>query len=309
MNKAACRLTHAVLAAVLMVPVLGSAVHASEDPVAEGERLMAEGNPKKALKAFEKAGGSGEALVGVAWANNELGKRDKAAEAARKAAAASADPAVTARANYQLGVALLGDGGDGKDSSGLAGAAEAFKKALEPAGAENRARIGLASVAMRQNDPGQALAQAREYLAQDPASADSKEARKLLCRAKQLAPAGTPAASTVAAASLSDAKPQMIDQPSPNFSDKALRKAQGTKLTVKAMIDEEGCLKDVKVEGATPEVNTLMAAVVERWVFQPGRQGGRPVAWPILTEYLIAEPRDKGMPRDMYRPIHQAPSQ
>lgn len=296
--------------AILALPSLAFAADGS---IAEGERLMGEGDAKKALKAFEKAGGA-EGMVGVAWAQNALGKHDKAAEAARKALGLSPEPAVAARAHYQLGVALVGNG---KDTSKLGEAEQAFRTALEPADASREARVGLAQVLVRTGKAAEAVTVSREFLAAEPTGKNANQARVALCEAKRLDP-GTPAAAKAAAAApasgavkaaLTNSQPKEIERPQPDWSDKVLRKAANTKVVIKAMIDEDGCLKDIKIENAVPEVATIISASVQKWVFQPGFQNGRPVAWPIATEMLIAEPRDKGYPRDLHTPIHQAPTQ
>jgi tetratricopeptide (TPR) repeat protein len=313
MMKCSRILTLLLMLAILALPSLAFAADGS---VAEGERLMGEGNAKKALKTFEKAGGA-EGMVGVAWAQNVLGKHDKAAEAARKALGLSPEPAVAARANYQLGVALVGNG---KDAAKLGEAEQAFRTALnpaDPANAANEARVGLAKVLVRTGKAAEAVAVSREFLAAEPTGENANQARVALCEAKLLTP-GTPvtAPATAAApasgavkAALTNSQPKEIERPQPDWSDKVLRKAANTKVVIKAMIDEDGCTKDIKVENAVPEVATIISAAVQKWVFQPGFQNGRPVAWPIATEMLIAEPRDKGYPRDLHTPIHQAPTQ
>lgn len=258
---------------VLAVPLCG----AGTDSLAAGERLLKEGNARGALRELRRAGGSPEALVGTAWAYNELGNQGRAAEAARQAIAANPAPAVLARAHGELGLALLGSGGAGR----VREAEAELRQSLAVSGAAPRSLIGLASISLSENHPEAALSLARQYLAGDPVSEDSKDARRLVCKAKTQIPedqAGKADFSLAAGVQVPrNAEPEGIDLPIP--SREAVRKARSSAVDLQITIDEEGCTRDILVEGTVhPSVGKAVATTAQSWVFQPAWEDGKPVS-------------------------------
>jgi TonB family protein len=243
-------------------------------------------------QAEEQAGGScGPCLLGLSRAYTGLHKPEKAADAAREAAGLLSTPDLIAQAWNQLGFALML-----RTTPDLAGAEEAFRKAVEAgAGGQggNVARYNLADVLWRQKKYAESESAAREALNAAPTGPASLNARIVLCQARtDGAPVAPPEVVYEEAACPKEglrifeqrAQAPVAREVSPpeKLFGRPPEYARGVSKTgtvvVESIIDEEGCIQNLRVcKSVHPKLDLATLDAVRRWVFKPAELDGKPV--------------------------------
>ena len=259
--------------------------------------LLEQGRFEQAAKSFQQAGelagGScGPCLLGLSRAYTGLRKPQKAADAAREAAGLLRTPELIGQAWNQLGFALMSH-----SKPDLAKAEEAFRKAVEAGGpVANIARYNLADVLWRQKKYAESERAAREALLAAPTGPASLNARIVLCQARtDGAPVAPPEvvyedaacpkeglriferAQEAHVGSVVSPPVKLFGRP-PAYDDDARRsKIHGT-VMVESIIDEEGCIQNLRVcKSLHPSLDLATLEAVRRWVFRPAEIDGKPV--------------------------------
>jgi TonB family protein len=248
-------------------------------------RLISEGKFKPAQEDLEKAatlagGPCGECLLGFSHVYAADKKWDQAVEAAQKALPLLSPPGLQARAYNQLGTAYVALGG----ADGLTKAEEALRRGADLGGPWGAvARYNLAEVLARQQRWAEVVEAARRYL-QDagPDGPALKEARVLLCGARARLPEDSPLPGEQTTEPMRVGgevrRPELLSQIKPIYTAEARR--AGTKGTVilETVIDEMGCVRNVRALKEVPNGLTEAAvAAVRQWVFLPATLAGQPV--------------------------------
>jgi TonB family protein len=251
---------------------------------------------KSFQQADEQAGGScGPCLLGLSRAYVGLRKPEKAADAARKAVDLLQTPELLGQAWNQLGFALMSH-----SKPDLAGAEEAFRKAVEAAARgqvasiTNVARYNLADVLWRQKKYAESESAAREALVAEPTGPASLNARIVLCQARtDGAPVAPPEVvyacpkeglrifekkAQATSGESEVVRPEKLFGRPPVYDDDARRSnAHGT-VMVEAVIDQEGCIQNPRVcKSVHPSLDLATLDAVRRWVFRPAELDGKPV--------------------------------
>jgi TonB family protein len=256
-------------------------------------KLLGEGQFKPAKAEIERAaamagGPCGECLLGLSHIYASEKKWEQAVDASRQAIPLLKSPGVLARAYNQLGIAnvML------NTPESLTQAEEALRRAAEAGGAWGKiARYNLAEVLFRRQSWAAAAVAAHGYLEQaGPDGTALKEARVLLCRARTHLPDEPPPAGS---GEIPEPKrfggevkrPEILFQPKPEYSSEARRALTNGTVIVETIIDEDGCVRDVKVLKELSHGLTESAVeAVQSWVFLPATLGGRPVkVYYVLT--------------------------
>ncbi len=189
------------------------------------------------------------------------------------------DIRLRARAYNALGVALFDK--PGRTEQDVLEAEEAFRRVIEVMDDEASVapRYSLARLLIDSGRSEHGVAEARSILAISPEGPIPDRARILVCHTRGSAAAETgddPPAGTTAN---SDREPgEMIYQVAHEYTDEARRAgAEGT-VTLRASIDEEGCVVDVEVlEGLPHGLTESAVAAARRSVFRPAMENGEPV--------------------------------
>ncbi len=278
-------------------------------------RLISEGKFKPAQEDLEKAaalagGPCGECLLGFAHVYAGERNWDRAVEAVQQAIPLLKSPGLRARADDQLGVALVARGGP----DALSKAEEALRQGADLGGAWGAlARYNLAEVLARQQKWAETVEASRRYLQEaGPEGTALKEARVLLCGARARQPeeapseeAPAPAEEQAAAPGRSEDKgspppilaaapmrvegdvrrPEILHQVNPEYTEQARRARTTGTVIVEAILDEEGCVRAIRPLQELPDGLTEAAmAAVRQWVFLPATLEGRPVkVYYVLT--------------------------
>ena len=275
-------------------------------------RLISEGKFNQAQEELEKAaalagGPCGECLLGFSHVYAGDKKWDQAVDAAQQAVPLLKSPGLQARAYDQLGVALVAQGGP----DALGKAEEALRRGAELGGAWGAlARYNLAEVLARQRKWAETVEAARLYMKEaGPEGTALKEARVLLCgaRAHQPEEAPSPAEEQAAAPGRSEGedalpevlgvsptpmrvegdvhRPEIIRQVKPEYTEQARRAGTRGTVIVEAIIDEDGCVRNIRSLQDLPDGLTESAmAAVRQWVFSPATLEGTPVkVYYVLT--------------------------
>ena len=264
--------------------------------------LLEQGRFEEAAKGFqqagEQAGGScGPCLLGLSRAYTGLRKPEKAAGAAREAVTLLRTPELIAQAWNQLGFALMSH-----SKPDLAEAEEAFRKAVEAAAGSqvanvaNIARYNLADVLWRQKKYAESERAAREALVAEPTGPASLNARIVLCQARtDGAPVAPPEvvyedaacpkeglriferAQAAPVGSVVSPPEKLFGRP-PVYDDDARRSRVHGTVMVESIIDEEGCIQNLRVcKSVHPSLDLATLEAVRRWVFRPAELDGKPV--------------------------------
>lgn len=275
------------------------------------ERKEYRGAVSEFKRAGKLAGGPcGPCQLGLARAYNGKGDWKQAGEAARAAIPLTDRPDALAQAYEQLGVALAGEG------TSLAEAEAALRKALELGGTGAGTVVAnLAGVLLRSDRHAEALDLARQALKSGPEGTDNVGARVVLCQAKRAvdppfaAPAPPPEDrcvprpdSTMGSLRLASGaavpggqevtRPEKIFGKPPSVPP-GLRGATRGMSVVSAIIDEEGCVRDIHVcEGGFEAFNQATSDAISRWVFKPATLEGAPVAvyYTMTTTFQVYPP-------------------
>jgi TonB family protein len=256
-------------------------------------KLLADGQFRQAKEELDRAtalaeGPCGECLLGLSHVYASNKKWDQAVDAAQQAIPLLKSPGAQARAYNQLGIAysML------KASDGLTKAEEALRRAMAAGGPWGAlARYNLAEVLLRRQRWAEAAEEARGYLKEaGPAGTSLKEARIVLCRARGHLPEepwpekqpGNPVPKPVKG---EVQRPEIIFQQRPVYPQEAREANTRGKVVVESIIDDEGCVRNVRALKERP--NGLTKAAIEaarQWVFLPATFGGKPVkVYYVLT--------------------------
>lgn len=145
------------------------------------------------------------------------------------------------------------------------------------------ARYNLAQWLWRQGRHAEAVETAREYLRTEPAGSFSKEARTVLCQARQdgriVLRAFVPGkAEARDQAGSTPSRPEIIHHVKPVYSASArAANAEGV-VILESLIDAEGCVQNVRLlKGFHPDLDQAAQDAVRQWVFLPARLEGEPV--------------------------------
>ncbi len=80
-----------------------------------------------------------------------------------------------------------------------------------------------------------------------------------------------------------DQKPRVIQQSSPVMSRQVRRKAPG-KVNIIFIVNERGRVEQPRVRSSTdPVFEKPAVSAVKRWIFEPGKRGGKPVRFRMLV--------------------------
>ena len=129
----------------------------------------------------------------------------------------------------------------------------------------------------------EAAALARQVFAQQPHGRVSDRLRVLLCEAKRAgADVGEPAESSPDSEPLSITgdvqRPEKISGPNPQFGDGARRAGNEGQVIVVAVIDQDGCIVDIRLgRGLNVYADEDVLGAVRQWVFRPAFLHGKPV--------------------------------
>jgi TonB family protein len=257
-------------------------------------KLIEEGQFQPAKAEIERAsamagGPCGECLLGLSHIYASEKKWEQAVEASRQAIPLLMSPGVQARAYNQLGIANVMR----NTPESLTQAEEALRRAVEAGGAWGGiARYNLAEVLFRRQSWAEAAVAARGYLeAAGPDGTVVKEARVLLCRARTHLPDEPPPAGS---GEIPEPKrvggevqrPEILSQvKKPVYTPEARRALTNGAVILEALIDEEGCVRNVKPLKEQPHGLTESAIeAVQSWVFLPVILEGRAVkVYYVLT--------------------------
>ncbi len=255
-------------------------------------KLIAEEKPKRAKEELDRAaalagGPCGECLLGLSHVYASQKKWDLAVDALQQAIPLLKTPGLQARAYNQLGLAnaML-------KAPDLAKAEEALRRGVALGGPwGTMARYNLAEVLFRQRKMAEAAQEARGFLkeAGPPHGTAVEAAHVLLCRARTHLPdelSPEPGVDPEALRVGNEVqRPEIISQVKPVYTEKA--RSSGTRGTVivEAIIDEEGCVRNVRALQELPNGLTESAmASVRNWVFSPATLNGQPVkVYYVLT--------------------------
>lgn len=161
----------------------------------------------------------------------------------------------------------------------------ALRQAIAQGGEEaGVARYNLAQWLWRQGRHAEAVETAREYLRAEPAGPFAKEARVVLCQARRDGKIVLPHSEARRVGMTNEAgspvsRPQILHTVKPVYSGAARSAKVEGEVVVESVIDEEGCVQQVRLLKSAPHADLDQAAqdAVQQWVFQPARWEGEPV--------------------------------
>ena len=263
-------------------------------------QLIGDGKFKEAREELKRsqelaAGPCGECLLGMShvYASEKDWKR--AQEAARQALPLLPAPSTQARAYSQLGTAAF-QAKDPKEAE------DAFRHAVSSGGAWGTlARYNLAQVLLTRHRWNEAAEMARSYLKDaGQTGRASGPAHIVLCQARLHLPDDPkpplkPRSETDFIDSESKrvgagvTRPEILFQTRPVYPEAARReKEQGTAI-VEAIIDQEGCVTNVRALKGPHSLLESAKDAVRRWVFRPAMLEGIPVKvfYVLTVNYAI----------------------
>jgi|GEM_PF-5291677 len=226
---------------------------AAQDRYQEASELLQKGLTRRAAKLFEEVAAEGGerqavALIGAASAYNALGERDQAVAVAKRVLGVTDEPIPRTMAQREIARALSSGERNPDQQGDLEGAVE-----------------GL-----------------RTFLRRHPADPISDVLRRGLCEAVNAAnlPRSAQGEPLPVVPPPGIQPPETVHNPKPQPSKDARRRLHvKSRALVEGVIDEDGCVSQVKVLDAN---EPFWAEIVERtfagWVFRPATDGGRPVA-------------------------------
>ena len=253
-------------------------------------KLIADDKPRQAKAELDRAaalagGPCGECLLGLSHVYASQKKWDLAVEASQQAIPLLKSPGLQARAYNQLGLAntML------RTPDSLAKAEDALRHAVALGGPwGTMARYNLAEVLVRRQSWAEAAHAAQGYLAEaGPDGTAFKEARSLLCRIRSGLPdepGGNPDAEPLRVGG-DVLRPEVFSQVKPEYPEKARGAGTAGTVILETVIDEQGCVGNVKVlQGLPNGVTEAAVASIRQWIFSPATLNGQPVkVYYVLT--------------------------
>jgi len=288
-------------ACLLLALAAAPPLHAADlvDPAAnyrelrQASALVQQGEAQQAIARVQlldqiSGGRCGECQVVLAQAYLAAGDRAKAAAAAESAIAQLSDLGKQASAQASLAYALV----DPQDTRGsdLSGAEGAVRRAIEQ-GTDPRLQSWgfrtLTWILIQRQHYGDAVAEARDYLASNPRGALAEYAHRVLCVGRSLGAIGGPDGGTaVQGKGVAAARP--VFHPQPTYTQRAREDGLHGKVVVQALVDTEGCLSQPRVvQGLDAAFDQHVLDTVQFWTFQPATRGGQPVpaAYTVTLSY------------------------
>jgi len=288
--------------AVLAVAATPSAARAADlvDPSANFQELrqaadlVRQGQPQQAIAKAQlldqvSGGRCGECQVVLAQAYLAAGDRAQAAAAARSALAQLSDLDKQASTSATLAYSLV----DPQDlrGSGLAEAESAVRQAID-LGTDARLQSWgfktLTWILIRREHYGDAVAQARDYLDDNPGGGLASYAQRVVCLGRALGGVGGPDDGAAPAPGKGLARPQPIFHPAPTYTARARADGLHGQVVVQGVVDTEGCLTQPRVtRGLDATFDQHVLDTVQFWTFRPATLGGRPVpaAYAVTLSY------------------------
>ncbi|HKI03098.1 MAG TPA: TonB family protein [Thermoanaerobaculia bacterium] len=255
-------------------------------------QLIGEGKFKPAKTELDRAaalagGPCGECLLGLSHVYASEKKWDKTVDTLQRAIPLLKSPGLLARAYNQLGIAYVALG----SPDDLTKAEDALRRALDAGGSwGTMARFNLAEVLFRLRNWPEVVETARRYLKEaGPDGTARDEARVLLCRARVFLPddkSPEPSQQEEPKRVEGDVqRPRLLSQVNPAYTEKAREAGTTGRVVLEAIIDDEGCVRNVRAIEELPNGLTESAMdSVRRWVFSPATLDGRPVkVYYVLT--------------------------
>ena len=282
-------------AAGAAVPVGAQATPSPAQPSALQESLqrafqdIADGKGKEARTELEKAqklaaGPCGPCLLGMSHVDAMDSEWKKSEKEAKEAIPLLSSPALKARAYSQLARAAY-------QSGNLDQAEESYRHAVDGGGPwGSLARYNLSQVLLTQKRWAESAEMARSYIKEAGAQGTVlNQARIVLCQARanlSEEPAPPLKAADEASKSLADARkvegqvtrPEVLFQPRPVYPEQARRAGDEGTVVVESIIDQEGCVTNVRLLKEQPHgLADAAENAVRRWVFKPATLAGEPV--------------------------------
>ena len=120
--------------------------------------------------------------------------------------------------------------------------------------------------------------------AANPEEQSAYQARLLICKTRAALPpskGGIPAEDIRRlgdAAGREVTPPQILFRIQPQYTEAARKQGIEGKVALESIIDEEGCVRDVKVlQSLDPGMDEVAKTVLEKWIFKPAMYQGKPV--------------------------------
>jgi TonB family protein len=259
-------------------------------------QLIADGKFKEARAELERsqtlaAGPCGECLLGMShvYAAEKDWKRTK--KTVRQALPLLTAPATLARAYNQLGTAAF-------QTKDLDEAEDAFRRAVSSGGAwGGLARYNLAELLLTRARWAEAAEVARTYLKDVGAKGTVlDQARIVLCQARSRLRQDTPpppeTSSEIPRVEGGVTRPEILFQTKPIYTQEARAyTTQGT-VVVEAIIDQEGCVTNLRpLKGLSHGLTESALDAVRIWAFRPATWKGKPVkVYYVLTVNFKVQP-------------------
>jgi TonB family protein len=251
----------------------------------DAAELVRQGQARQAIDRVQlldqiSGGRCGECQVVLAQAYLAVGDRAQAATAARSALAQLSDLGKQASASATLAYSLVDP--QNLPGSDLAGAESAVRQAIDQ-GTDPQLRSWgfktLAWILIRREHYGDAVAEARDYLDDNPGGAHAGYAQRVLCAGRALGAIGGPDDGAAPAPPRTVAAPKPVFAPKPTYTARARQDGLHGQVIVQGVVDTEGCLtQPAVVHGLDADFDQHVLDTVQLWTFQPAtRASGEPV--------------------------------
>lgn len=273
--------------AALAVPLAVSAADLV-DPAANYQELrqaaaLIPQNPQQAIAKAQlldqvSGGRCGECQVILAQAYLAAGDRAKAAAAAQSALGLLSDLGRQASTHATLAYALV----DPQDTRGnnLPDAESAVRQAIDQ-GTDPRLQSWgfktLTWILLKREHYGDAVAEARDYLENNPGGGQAAYAHRVLCIGRALGGIAGPDGGAPVQGQ-GTGRPKPVFHPNPTYTARAQADRLHGQVVVQGLVDTEGCLTQPRVvRGLDAAFDQHVLDTVQFWTFQPATRGGQPV--------------------------------
>jgi TonB family protein len=231
-------------------------------------------------RATALAGGPcGECLLGMSSVYEWEKKWDQSVDAAQRAIPLLSSPTLQARAYDQIGMVYMGQ----RIPDALIKSEDALRRGASLGGTWGAlARYHLVEVLMMQKSWGEALEEARRYLkeAGPEPTRYVKQAHVFICWSRSYLPEDSPPPEAGPDTKLIRSLDDGITRPELLWKEDPANVQAGSigKVILKAVIDEEGCVQDVKaLRESSEDLNQATRQAFRKWAFLPATLEGRPV--------------------------------
>jgi TonB family protein len=259
-------------------------------------QLLSEDKPKEAREELAHAqilagGPCGECLLGLAYVYSSEKDWRQTKENLHQAIPLLKAPALAARAYNLLGTTAF----QSQDDHSTQEAEEAFRHAVSLGGTwGTQARFNLAKLLFKTERWAEAAESAQAYLKEsEPKGLVADEARIIACQSRGHLPerAASELADTETLHAGGDVtEPEAFFRPRPAYPEKArVAKIRGIVIT-EVVVDQEGCVADVRALRGLPEgLTESTLRTIRTWVYRPAMRAGKPVrvAFTLTTNFQI----------------------